>query len=462
MGFMLRSSIIIGTAILLTLGSGSRLSLAAQVGAHVGGSVEACLKSAIDPATQHVEEEWLPGNARASVRHEGMPPVEGFSPPAAYRSAMAAAGQPLREVGNYVPEYPPFVDPATFIDHGRLFGPDSDFDAQFNPTAFVARDPRDGKQKIYMVKRGEKNLPDATWKRMSLPYLAVSEDGVHFENLGLEPWFKPTDSFEKAGGIEDCRYADLRLQPYIDSRDGKSFDGAIVYTGYDGSTARVGYAVFNHENPHEIRKIGLLFDPKEVRENPLVPGNPEWNKSDSILQYREPSGGSGPGEVVNWVASGEGNTHHGGIMVFKAKGNALKWKWLKNKKPSILAKPGTVTHGLVEPAFRPFLIKLPKWLKERTGRDKGIIVFFHGDAPPIGYSVKYAIFGLDDAAGKPIYEAEAPFLWQKDRPPSEQVEKVNFASGAVVKDGRLFIYYGIGDSYIGAVSMKVNDLLLEP
>jgi predicted GH43/DUF377 family glycosyl hydrolase len=34
-----------------------------------------------------------------------------------------------------------------------------------------------------------------------------------------------------------------------------------------------------------------------------------------------------------------------------------------------------------------------------------------------------------------------------------------YASGAVVKDGKLFVYYGGGDKYIGVASVILSDLI---
>ena len=405
--------------------------------------------------------EWAPGNSLASERHKNWKHVDSFAPPPEYIEAMKAAGTPITATGPYIPEDLPFVKPGSRIDHGIIFGPEMPskgspgFDAQFNPTAFKAIDPEDGKEKVFMVIRGEINLPATSkWKRKSLPYLAVSEDGIHFKRVSNDPWFDVTlRSFEDPGGIEDCRYADLRLKPYVDPKTGKSYDGAIMYTGFDGKTARVGLAVFNHSDPYKIHKIGLVFKEKKSRK--------EWIKSDVHLQYYTfgPNGGK---KIVNLMIVGEGNIKHDGIHAITSK-KPLEVQWPDKNKPfSIVAKPGTVTEGLVEPAFRPYLTELPAWLQKKTGLKNGVVVVFHGDAPPLGYVMKYAILDPQHPERKPVYEATAPFNWQTTVPTFEQVQKVHFGSGSEVVGNRFFIYYGIGDSYIGAVSYELNGLLLDP
>ncbi len=116
-----------------------------------------------------------------------------------------------------------------------------------------------------LLVRGEEERPGAVWKRHSLPYLASSKDGIHFKLVQERPIFEATEWYEKNGGIEDPRYFDMRLSPYTDPVDGRTFDGAILYVAYDGTTPRVATAYFNHNNTSEYRKGGLVFDPRDVR-----------------------------------------------------------------------------------------------------------------------------------------------------------------------------------------------------
>lgn len=373
-----------------------------------------------------INNDWIPDN-QPSKRHAG-----------------------FADVPQLKPEYPAYLGdaPGALTKHGIILGPTQEFEAAFNPTAFVARDPKDGKEKVFMVVRGEKENQSAEWKRKSLPYLAISEDGIHFDWANKKPLFLPTQPYNEAGGIEDPRYVDLRKQPYQDPSDGKKFDGAIMYTAFDGKTARVAFAVFNHDNLNEFREKGPVFTDESVMKNPIIPENPAWNKSPAVIQYPDPQ----TGEMRNILYVGEGNAYHGGIMALEAT-KPFDWHWPEDRKPVITARKGLYDQNLVEPAFQPILHDLPKELAKKLGQTQGIYVTLHGDSPPKGYQVGYRIFSPKDPTGKPIFESKGPFLWPEEPWEIEgQVGKVVFASGSVEFKGRRFIYYGAADKYVGAVS----------
>ncbi len=373
-------------------------------------------------------EAWVPEN-QPTARHRG------------------AKSIPERAI-----ELPGFVDPKSkgFVRHGIVLGPDGKFDAVFNPAAFVAKDPATNRERVYLVVRGEQNVEGA-WKRRSLPFLYSSEDGLHFRLESEAPIFTPTESFELIGGIEDPRYADLRLQPYIDTVTGETFDGAIFYTAFDGKTARIAAAVFNHSNPRVFKKIGLVFNDADVSLNPVVPGNPAWTKSPSMLQYRHPE----TGKIVNVLYAGEGNHEHGGIMAMTSD-KPFGWKWPSEAGPVIQTREDYYDSRLVESAFKPVIAPLPKNLQERTNEKDGIYLSLHGDAPPKGYQVGFRIFSLKNPTGTPLYESTGPYLSPEESWEIEgQVGKVVFASGFVEFRGRAIIYYGAADKYIGAASAPI-------
>ncbi|MEO5668659.1 MAG: hypothetical protein ABIR96_11420, partial [Bdellovibrionota bacterium] len=369
--------------------------------------------------------KWVPGNSKAEVRHKGMP---------------LAAEHPV--------DVPAFVS-GPFVKHGKILGPNGDIKALYNPTAFVGR--KNGKEKVFIVARAEKELPeDSPWARLSLPKLYESDDGLHFTLSQEKPLFEPSLPSDLLGGIEDPRIARFDLQPVI--HEGKSFDSAILFTAYDGKTARISTTLFNRNDlGGEFRKIGPLFDDADMIKNPLVPGNPAWNKSAAAIQYADPK----TGKIRNILYAGEGAADHGGIMAMESD-TPLGWKWPAHQKPSITTRPGEYDHGLVEAAFEPVIGPLPPELAKATGQTHGIYVTLHGDAPPKGYQVGYRIFSLENPTGKPIYASKGPFLsptepWEING----QVEKVVFASGSVEFKGRRFIYYGAADSYIGAASAPI-------
>jgi len=378
--------------------------------------------------SEHTPDDWVPEN-QPDRRHQG---------------------QPL--VPDVAPEFPGMVKGAVVKLTDPILGPDSKYGAKFNPTLFRARD-HDGKIKFFMVVRAEQNLGDSNWKRRSLPEYAISEDGIHYTMSDHGPLFLPEEDFNRIGGIEDPRYTDLRLQPYVDT-DGKSFDGAILYTGFDGKTARVGVALFNHSDPYHFRKLKEpLFPDADILRNPIVPGS-AWNKSPAVLQYRDPVSG----KVRNVIYIGEGNREHGGIMAMESD-SPLKWQWPKpGIKPVIQTRPGKYDQNLVEPAFVPMIAPLPPALARKYGMSHGIYLCLHGDSPPKGYQVGFRIFSLKHPTGAPIYASDGPFLspdqsWEKEG----QVGKVVFASGAYRSDGKLYIAYGAADSRIGLAIADLAD-----
>jgi predicted GH43/DUF377 family glycosyl hydrolase len=253
------------------------------------------------------------------------------------------------------------------------------------------------------------------------------------------------------GGIEDPRYVDLRRQPYVDPKDGKKFDGAIFYTGYDGKTARVCAALFNHDNLKEFRKTGPLFPDADVIKNSLsgpFAAAPAWNKSPAVIQYPDPK----TGKIRNILYVGEGNAEHGGIMALEAD-SPLGWKWPTDKGPVIKTRQQEYDQNLVEPAFQPIIAPLPKALAKKTGEKEGIYFSLHGDSPPKGYQVGFRIFSLNNPTGEPIYASNGPYLSPQEPYEIEgQVGKVVFASGSVEFKGRRYIYYGAADRVIGAIS----------
>lgn len=90
----------------------------------------------------------------------------------------------------------------------------------------------------------------------------------------------------------------------------------------------------------------------------------------------------------------------------------------------------------------------------------GWLLFYHAmDDDWSKYKVGAALLDLEDPT-KVLYRAKEPVL-----EPSEQYETngykpgVVYASGAVVMDGNLFVYYGCSDNYIGVASANLGAFL---
>lgn len=360
-------------------------------------------------------------------------------------------------------EAPPFISGAKITKEGVILGPNEYYDAMFNPAAFTRRDPKDGKLKVYLVPRAEKDVPDAAWKKRSESTLLESEDGRNFHIYKEGPWFRAGDWYDEVGGTEDARYVDLRLQPYVDALDGKAFDGAMMYTAYDGKTARIAVVFFNHDNLEDTRKAGLLFRDEDVIKNPLVPENPAWNKSASMIQYKDPKSG----KVKNLIFFGEGNSHHGGIMAMATDkpftsqfDGSFGLKFPERAKPVITSRPGFYDQGLVEAAHQPLIARLPADVAAKTGEKFGVILSVHGDTPPWGYSVGWAAFSLTEPEKGPIHRSDSPYLKPtRALEKNGQVDKVVFNSAMVDFKGETLLYYGSADTYISVASAPTAERL---
>lgn len=359
---------------------------------------------------------------------------------------------PYSDAKVFPAEIPGFID-GKIRKEGVILGPNEHYDAMFNPAAWVAHDPRDGKEKIFLAPRAEKEQPGKTWEKISEAPLLVSDDGRNFTRYSDDAWLKATEPYELAGGAEDARYADLRLQPFIDT-DGKRFDAAVMYTAFDGKTARISLMFFNHDNPTETRKKGLVFRDEDVLKNPVDPGNPAWNKSMAMRQVQDPETGA----VRNFYFFGEGDHNHGGIMMmetghpFSSRSDGAFGLTYPADAPVLRTREGFFDQGKVEAAFQPEVTRLPEKIAKKTGEKYGLTLSYHGDTPPWGYSVGYATFSMK-RPGEVLYRSTGPYLKPTRALEKEgQVSKVVFASGKVQFKGEELIYYGSADLYISVAS----------
>ena len=74
------------------------------------------------------------------------------------------------------------------------------------------------------------------------------------------------------------------------------------------------------------------------------------------------------------------------------------------------------------------------------------------------YKLGAMLLDLKDPS-KVLYRAKHPILEPEEWYENDWKPGIIYANGAVVKDGKLFVYYGGGDKYIGVASVKLSDLL---
>ncbi|MFA6355019.1 MAG: hypothetical protein WCW65_01165 [Candidatus Paceibacterota bacterium] len=74
------------------------------------------------------------------------------------------------------------------------------------------------------------------------------------------------------------------------------------------------------------------------------------------------------------------------------------------------------------------------------------------------YKLGAMLLDLNDPT-KVLYRAENPILAPEEWYENDYKPGIIYASGAIVKDGKLLVYYGGGDKYIGVASIELNELL---
>jgi beta-1,2-mannobiose phosphorylase / 1,2-beta-oligomannan phosphorylase len=93
---------------------------------------------------------------------------------------------------------------------------------------------------------------------------------------------------------------------------------------------------------------------------------------------------------------------------------------------------------------------------------RGWLLFYHGMKPgeEIGYKVGAMLLDLNDPT-KILYRAKEPILVPSHWYENDWKFGVVYASGAVVKDGTLYIYYGGGDKTISVATAPLEKFLDE-
>ena len=91
----------------------------------------------------------------------------------------------------------------------------------------------------------------------------------------------------------------------------------------------------------------------------------------------------------------------------------------------------------------------------------GWLLLYHAidkDNPSIGYKLGALLLDLEDPR-KVLYRAQHPILEPNTWYENDWKPGIIYASGAIVKNGRLFVYYGGGDKHIGVASIMLLTLL---
>ncbi len=234
--------------------------------------------------------------------------------------------------------------------------------------------------------------------------LALSEDGINFVKHP-EPVLEPEYEWEKVG-VEDPRVV----------RVGRTYH--MTYTGYDGKVARL--CIATSKNLLSWKKRGPVFEEFPFERD----GKVNWTKSGAVLVEKMKSGPF-RGRYVMYF--GDSN-----IWLAHSR-DALYWDY----EPEPVLRP---RGHLVEPGPPPRI-------------NPGGVLLIHNEAfwrkKELVYTVQAALFDRDDPR-KVLWRTEIPLLkpeleWEK----RGWVNNVVFAESLIEKDGKMYLYYGGADRYVG-------------
>lgn len=243
---------------------------------------------------------------------------------------------------------------------------------------------------------------------------ASSTDGVHFTRR-KEPVFVPEADYEKDGGVEDPRLVKF----------GKTF--YMTYTGYNKKDAQLCMAT-STDLIHWERK-GILL--------PAYQGkwNVRWTKSGAIVPVKI------KGKYwMYFLGTSADNTDQMGVAYST---DLVHWTEAL-EVPVLGRRPGAFDSRVVEPGPSPVMTK------------DGIFLIYNGADDKLVYRTGWAIFDRKDPtkvkarSDEPVFHPE--HAWEKDG----QVPNVVFIEGMVPDGKHWLLYYGAGDTHIGAARATIK------
>lgn len=282
--------------------------------------------------------------------------------------------------------------------------------ATYNPAAFLA----DGK--VHIVYRAQAN--DGT----SVLGYAVSTDGYHIDENIDSPIYVPRESWEQKtkenwnSGCEDPRIT------IIDDRL------LMTYTAYDGVS------------PPRVALTSISLSDFLSR---------QWN-------WDAPKLISPPG--VDDKDACIFKSKQDGYWAFHRLGNAL---WLDDLKDMQFPDVKYLTGGIIAQPRKDF------WDNVKIGlgappieTEHGWLLLYHAVSDPgFKYKMGAMLLSYEDPhiilgrTNDPLFEPEEIYEIVG------QVENAVFGSGAVVKDGTIFMYYGGADTVVGVATINLQELV---
>jgi beta-1,2-mannobiose phosphorylase / 1,2-beta-oligomannan phosphorylase len=246
---------------------------------------------------------------------------------------------------------------------------------------------------------------------------ATTKDGFKIDYRATEPIYKPREEFESSG-CEDPRLTQIGDSVYM------------LYTAYDVRTApRVALT--------KISVKDFIANNWSNWSKPILISPPGMSDKDACL-FPEKINGK---YYIFHRLENEIDLCAIDDLEFKGKNKYLEENnWLKPRK-------GWWDYRKVGAATPPIKTK------------EGWILLYHGIAEDHSYSVGAALLDLNDPTivlartGEPIFKPETNYEKSGDVP------NVVFPCGAIVKDKKIFLYYGGGDLVTGVATLEVDQLL---
>ena len=304
---------------------------------------------------------------------------------------------------------------------------------------------KDGIIHLYYRAVGEGNVS-------SIGYCKLKDPTKVFERMTV-PLLFPEYDYEKQG-VEDPRIVEI---------DGVYF---LTYTAYDGRNARIVYAV-SHDLAH-FEKQGLIspdmsYDEAEdyfrelpISERYLMFESYYKDKLGKNVLLWEKDASLFPEKINNKFALLHRILPGIQIIYFDDFKNLTKKYWieyLKNLNKFILLDPEFLFENRNIGGGCPPIKTKEGWL-----------LIYHAVEDIPGGKTYHAAAALLDLKNlqkvlgrlrDPLFSPEEP--WEK----MGAVKNVVFPTGAIVREGRLYIYYGAADTLIAAKSIELEELIYE-
>lgn len=253
---------------------------------------------------------------------------------------------------------------------------------------------------------------------------ATSLDGVNIDERLTEPVYVPREPFEHKsvpGGGSGCEDARATI---IDDRL------YMLYTAFNSYDARVALSSISVED---------FLARRWVWEKPILISPPEvWDKNASLFPRRI----GGNFAVLHRLSLG--------VWIDLADDlRAFEQRWLGGRL-LIAPRPGRWDNRKVGAAAPPI----------ETSR--GWLLLYHGiEDPGTIYRVGALVLDRDDPT-KVLARSEDPILEPRETYEREGlIRNVVFPCGAVVKDGRLLVYYGGADHVVGVATGDPEEIAAE-